>query len=136
MGNTARSKQYIKRKRVESLKNTLYGKYRYRARSRNIVFLITKEEFLNVAVQDCYLCGEKPKCKLSDYQYKSGCYFVYNSVDRVDNSLGYISGNIMPCCKKCNAMKSALSEDDFKSHIKRIAKHIAGRLCVFKRVRS
>jgi hypothetical protein len=46
-----------------------------------------------------------------------------HSIDRVDNSLGYVIGNCVPCCKLCNSMKSNLPKKTFLDHSKRIVKH-------------
>lgn len=38
-------------------------------------------------------------------------------IDRVDSMFGYIGGNIVPCCKTCNCMKSNLSIANFFQHL-------------------
>lgn len=45
-------------------------------------------------------------------------------IDRLDNSIGYIEGNIVPCCKICSNMKNILSESTFilrRAHIAQCA---------------
>lgn len=46
---------------------------------------------------------------------------LYSGIDRVDSSVGYEIGNIVPACKICNFAKSNLTQDDFKSWAKRIS---------------
>ena len=41
-------------------------------------------------------------------------------IDRIDNSKGYLKGNITACCSLCNWMKRELSVDDFINHINKI----------------
>jgi hypothetical protein len=36
-----------------------------------------------------------------------------NGIDRVDNTLGYELGNVIPCCSVCNRAKSNLPLDYF-----------------------
>jgi len=36
-----------------------------------------------------------------------------NGIDRVDNSCGYVTNNIEPCCRTCNFMKKDLNYDIF-----------------------
>lgn len=130
MGNTYRSKQHRKAKNKEVSIRCLFSKYRNRAKKINAPFSITIDTFASLIFQKCYICGQSPRNKLRQMSGKGVAYgvLIYNGVDRIDNSLGYIDGNVMPCCAKCNSMKSKMSHDDFKKHIKKIAKHIAGRL--------
>lgn len=46
--------------------------------------------------------------------------FVYNGIDRVDNSVGYVLSNCVPCCSTCNRMKGTMSSEEFKEKIKLI----------------
>ena len=52
------------------------------------------EEFGN---QPCYYCGEQ----------------VDIGIDRLDNSKGYVFGNMRTCCSTCNGMKSTLDVAEF-----------------------
>ena len=67
--------------------------YEQGAISRGKSFEISQELFENIRIQECYLCG-----KQNSAQHKNG-------IDRVDNSKGYIEGNIMSCCSGCNYLK-------------------------------
>ena len=42
------------------------------------------------------------------------------SLDRIDNDLGYVKGNVRWICKRLNYMKHILSEDEFLGWIKEI----------------
>lgn len=42
-------------------------------------------------------------------------------IDRVDNAIGYVIGNVQPCCTVCNMMKRSMSEEMFIEHCKRVA---------------
>lgn len=62
---------------------------------------------------------------LRDY-YKKNCYYcndVVNdiSLDRVDNTKGYTSDNIVSCCIRCNIMKHTQTQEDFIKRCKLIA---------------
>jgi hypothetical protein len=78
--------------------------YRLSAKKKKISFSITPTEFLELALKNCHYCGEPP----SNIFVKSGCvgHYEYNGIDRVDNNLGYESGNLVPCCADCNIGKS------------------------------
>lgn len=68
---------------------------------------LTFEEYLPLKLQPCYYCG-------GSLPETSG------GLDRIDSRLGYTAANVVPCCWRCNTMKSALSLEDFYAHIKRI----------------
>lgn len=45
---------------------------------------------------------------------------TFGGIDRIDNTKGYISGNMNPCCWTCNSIKKDLSIEEFIDHIDRI----------------
>lgn len=47
----------------------------------------------------------------------------YSGLDRIDSSLGYTYGNVVPCCGECNGMKSNHSLDQFFVLLERIRAH-------------
>lgn len=96
--------------------NTTYYMYSYEAKSRGLVFEINKEKFREITSADCNYCGAKPSNFLNDKRLKYGLYF-YNGIDRVDNTKGYIEGNIVTCCAQCNRMKLDLTLEEFKNKI-------------------
>jgi hypothetical protein len=44
-------------------------------------------------------------------------------VDRIESNIGYIEGNVVPCCPTCNVMKNVMSTSDMINHMKKILKH-------------
>jgi hypothetical protein len=94
--------------------------YQRKARKRNLSWELSDDQFTVLTSSICYYCGDTPrnKCEIT----KNGC-FVYNGIDRVNNSLGYRFDNVVPCCKICNGAKSSLSYTDFINWIKRIQRH-------------
>lgn len=98
--------------------NKLYSNYRSRAKRKNIEFSISKKDFLMLTKEVCYYCGKHPSSVL-----KSDCNngdLVYNGIDRLKNSLGYILDNCVSCCSRCNIAKNKLSESEFLLMIKEI----------------
>ena len=102
-------------------KNKLFYKYRMQAKRRNISFNLSIYDFLNIIENECYYCGNG---LLNIEITTSGHTLKYNGIDRVDNSKGYDSDNVVSCCKICNKMKSDLDIKDFKNQIKKIHNHI------------
>lgn len=108
------------------------------AKKRGLVWELTNTQFRELTTQDCQYCGMPPekwtklfkqmervsktksRRKKFDVDYYSKALIEVNGIDRVDNSLGYITSNCVPCCKKCNFMKHQLSVEDMLHHIKRV----------------
>ena len=100
---------------------SLYARYRATARIRNIVFDLHIETFRKLTKQRCVYCGKEPKMTAD----QNGCYgeYLYNGLDRVDNSGPYTRNNVVPCCGTCNLAKREMSVDDFLGWIGRVYQH-------------
>lgn len=79
----------------------LYCEYKKSAEKRNLEFTLTSGKFYERVNRPCHYCG-----KFWNNQIVSG-------LDRKDNSVGYILGNVVPCCQPCNFLKSNLSCEEF-----------------------
>lgn len=101
--------------------NALFSAYKDSARKRGYTFSISKSYFKSVIDSNCEYCGTKPS-NVHTTKNKTGSY-VYNGIDRVDNSIGYEEGNCVACCIICNRAKSTLSLEDFKNWINKIIKN-------------
>jgi 5-methylcytosine-specific restriction endonuclease McrA len=79
---------------------TTKGKFtilRHAAKKRGVEITLTFEEFSEIVRSGiCHYCSEP---SYTDCGY---------GVDRVDNRLGYIPDNCVPCCTSCNRKKGAL----------------------------
>ena len=107
----------------EAAFNNLYDTYTKGARDRNFDFELTKSEFRILTQQDCYYCGLEP-IQIKKGKNHNGNY-LYNGLDRLDNSIGYYLDNIVPCCGRCNKMKSILGKEEFLDWVVRIYYHSA-----------
>jgi hypothetical protein len=112
----------------EAAKNLVYGFYKKSAQKRNLDFSLTKESFISIVSRNCHYCNSEPS-KSAAMRHKGVSKsrslngdFLYTGIDRADNSIGYVDGNCVPCCWKCNQWKKADNEDDFINHAKKIAK--------------
>lgn len=102
--------------------NALYGRYRFKALSRKLEFLITIDQFKRITKENCYYCDIEPKqSNLSDCGNRTP--YIYNGIDRLDNTKGYIDNNCVPCCRICNQAKSTLTEQEFLEWVKRVYNH-------------
>lgn len=89
---------------------------------------LTFQQFIELSQQDCFYCGDPPSnCRKpgkgsSVFTIKHGI-FIYNGLDRKDNELPHLYSNIVPCCAKCNWMKSTHSSLEFINHVEKIYKY-------------
>jgi hypothetical protein len=92
------------------------------AKSRNLFVEITKTDFINIAKQNCFYCGEEPKKTSHANLPEWSTPAKLNGIDRIDNSLGYTIKNSVACCYICNRGKMDMSLQDFKDWIKKLSK--------------
>lgn len=65
---------------------------------RGLAFELTAADFLRFWRQPCHYCG---------YRIRTV------GIDRVDNSRGYVRGNVVSACFLCNRAKSSLTKAQF-----------------------
>lgn len=65
--------------------------------------------FKMVMILECYYCGVNPM--------QSG---TVNGLDRIDNTMGYKRGNVLPCCTNCNMARGEYSVLEFVTKMRRI----------------
>ena len=108
----------------EAAKRALFSRMKASAKTRNLMFTLTFEEFLVFTSECCEYCGERPKQKCQPKEANG--YYLYNGLDRQDNTKGYVPGNIVPCCGTCNYAKADRSVKDFLAWAIKIAR-LSGR---------
>lgn len=96
--------------------------YKNSAKRRGLKWDLTEEQIKKITQKNCYYCGIKPS---GVYKTKNcnGDY-IYNGLDRVNNTKGYTLDNVVPCCKFCNYVKSNSTFQEFQNWIKRIHKKL------------
>lgn len=109
-----------KKQKIEPIlaaKHRVYGAYKINAKKRNVSFELSFEQFLEFTQQNCYYCGSGPS---SIMKGNGNGRFIYQGIDRVDNTKGYTKENCVPCCKRCNWKKKDQSFEEFIDDIKKI----------------
>lgn len=104
----------------ESSINRVYRRYKSSAKERNLEFCLTLEEFKNLCKENCIYCGSAP-LNFQKSEYNNG-NFIYNGIDRVDNTQGYLNTNTVSCCKNCNKAKDVMSKEEFLKWIEKVYK--------------
>lgn len=112
--------KWIKKPYGEAAFNAMYGNYKHSAKLRKIEFSLSKEEFKLISENDCYFCGSKPKPM--GYDRSGTGDYVGNGIDRLNNNIGYLKANCVPCCNICNRAKQTLSESEFMNWISQLVK--------------
>lgn len=102
----------------QSSKNHLFSNYKSRARRSNLKFELSFCEFEKLTQNICFYCEQKPQQIIKPSKYSQE--FIYNGIDRINNSKGYIKNNVVTCCKLCNTMKGVLDKEVFLNHVKKI----------------
>ena len=82
-----------------------YKQYISSAKKRNLKFDLKLDKFISLFHADCKYCKSEEA----------------RGIDRVDNSIGYISSNCESCCEVCNKMKRHYSKKFFINHCIKIA---------------
>jgi len=81
--------------KAESLKHyeTYFRQYYTKAHKRDLIFELTIEQFVELIQKPCQYCNYAKEGEA-------------NGIDRINNTIGYIVGNCVPCCEMCNRMKA------------------------------
>lgn len=92
-------------------------------------------QFFELSQLPCHYCGELPSNKYNYFiketigkgvslkSIEEG-YFIYNGLDRINNSQNHNLDNVVPCCKHCNLAKRDRNYNDFINWINRAAEHL------------
>lgn len=105
-------------------RNSVISTYRHSARTRGHVWSLTDDEFDTITSAPCAYCGLAPSNQQNSSPNGS---FTYSGIDRIDNSQGYVSGNVVPCCHPCNQAKAARPLAEFEAWLDRIARFRRGQ---------
>lgn len=84
---------------------------------RNRGLVLDYEKFLTLTSSNCFYCNAPPK---NERKVKNYPPYIYSGLDRKDPAGGYVEENIVPCCWKCNKMKSNMTTEQFIEYIRAI----------------
>lgn len=103
------AKKRIENRDIDFIATSYFKKYRQGSPRRELEFSLTLDFFKRNVYAPCYYCGEEIKAV---------------GFDRLDNSVGYIESNSVPCCIECNFMKRNLDVAEFVYKCHQIARNI------------
>ena len=91
----------------------LHAMYKYRG------WGLGREKFRELTQMSCHYCGAEPtSVKVGR---GNGGNYIYNGIDRIDNTKGYTARNVVPCCPTCNYGKREMSTDEFLEWVERVS---------------
>jgi hypothetical protein len=111
--NVKRGKKNRDKRTAANDYNQKYAYAKNSAKTTKKPFLLTKEQYIEIASKNCYYC-DTPSCGLGV------------GLDRINNdkTIGYTIDNVLPCCKLCNKIRGyILTVEETKVAIQAILEH-------------
>jgi|GEM_PF-1678313 len=100
-----------------SLRNQVIGAYRERARKKGLPCTLSDAAILVLIDGECHYCGSPPATR----KRSAWSELVYNGIDRIDNTAGYVPENVVTCCAACNYKKGAQPYAAFLDWLRTVA---------------
>ena len=121
IGGGTRSCGCVRRGGAKTFITGILSNYTRHAAARGYSFKLSTEKFIELIHQPCFYCGEVNSNTWTNR--KTGEQYLYNGIDRFDNSGDYVEGNVVSCCGKCNYAKSDRSAYEFIEWAKKITSY-------------
>lgn len=102
-------------------RNVILYTYKQNAHRKNLKWELTDDFAFKLFKNNCACCGIEP-CINKKHKNSNG-YYIYNGIDRIDNTKGYLYNNVQTLCKRCNIAKNNMTQKEFISWIKRIVEN-------------
>lgn len=110
--NKAKTAVYCKK--ANRLETSRFRSLLRHAKARGLEVSISFEDYKILVSQPCFYCkGTLPE--------------VGHGVDRTNSEIGYVQGNLRPCCTQCNIAKCDYTESEFKEWALSLYNNWAGK---------
>lgn len=105
-----KNRDYYKKKQQEFYLTPKgqYNSYKQASKTRKHNFDLTFDEFMQFWNKPCYYCGSS---------------IELIGLDRMNNSVGYVLHNVVPCCTFCNRMKYTHDAESFIKQCTKISEN-------------
>jgi hypothetical protein len=80
--------------------NRLFRQYKRQAKNRG--FQLTLEDLKFLSGSNCHYCGVVPQSVIYGNSPGTWSEYMYNGIDRKDNTQDYVLTNCVSCCWRCN----------------------------------
>jgi len=98
--------------------------YKKTARKRGHSWTLTDDQAKRLMTSACWYANPHETCSVNSAQASQRLDTVtLNGIDRVNNDVGYVPDNVVPCCKKHNRDKSSLTKEQIYRFSYRMQKH-------------
>lgn len=81
--------------------------------------VVTLDYYIEIKNKICHYCGAQPKIRKYMFREidkitgkRKITYLGNGGIDRLDNNLGYVAGNMVPACWCCNKMKRDYTKEE------------------------
>lgn len=106
---------------LPAFRNLYRHTYKKRALNKGLEFDLSEAQFRELTQRECHYCGAMPSNAMGKINSgKTISQYVYNGLDRVDNSKGYTLDNVVTCCSTCNHAKHTMAYEEFTAWIDRL----------------
>ena len=102
------------------LYRSLISTYKRGAKKRDIIFSLSEKLFIDLTQHKCFYCGKVPSSIYKTTHSHDNHFILYNGIDRVDNTKGYIFDNVVTCCKTCNLAKQKMTVKEFYDWVSKV----------------
>ncbi len=105
----AEGRRYARQEQVRDpalykIRHKVY-RQRYGAKLRGLEHTLTIEDLAPLLVKPCHYCGKETP------------HNQWQSIDRANNDEGYVQGNVVPACWRCNSLKHTTPYEEFVERI-------------------
>jgi hypothetical protein len=112
---------------TEASFNHLLRNYKQAARKRKHVFALTRKQFRRLTKLPCHYCSVAARQQHNRNDHPNRQPYLFNGLDRIDNSVGYTITNVIPCCTICNMLRGSLTYHEFIKRISLIAQNLISK---------
>lgn len=115
-GNTTSCGCKIHRRNPDSVWIRIRCQIESGARDRGFDMLLSNAQLRFICPLPCVYCGTSGSNSMKGRRggrSTSEVILAYNGIDRVNSTIGYVPGNLVPCCWRCNLAKSDAVLADF-----------------------
>jgi len=97
---------------------TILRAYHHSAKIHTRTWAISDNDALSLMAKPCHYCGASPSNVAKGRPDRGS--FVYNGIDRVDNTKGYEPSNVVTCCRRCNIGKANGTVGEFHNWVSNV----------------
>jgi len=119
----------------QAARTMLYRRSQANAKIKKLIFELSRAEHAYITSLNCFYCNADPS-PFNPYLTRDGrlqtkrtkintdrAWIRVNGIDRIDNQIGYIKTNCVPCCIPCNYSKLDYTVEEFVKHAYAIVEH-------------